>query len=164
MDKNEKKSWIIIDILLGVVLIYLLLSLNSCVATKYIPVQGEHIIEIRDSIIRVVDTVTIEIPKERIVEVIPEVDTSYLETKLAYSTAYLDRNNKTIHHTLEHKETALKAPIDTVFITHVKTEYKDKVVVEEVEVPVIPKWCWIIMMYAALMAGVTIMKIIGKFR
>lgn len=164
MDKNEKKSWIIIDILLGVVLICLLLSLNSCVATKYVPVQGEHRIEIRDSIIRVVDTVTIEIPKERIVEVIPEVDTSYLETKLAYSTAYLDRNNKTIHHTLEHKKTALKAPIDTVFITHVKTEYKDKVVVEEVEVPVIPKWCWIIMMYAALMAGVTIMKIIGKFR
>ena len=164
MCKNEKKSWIIIDILLGAVLICLLLSLNSCATTKYVPVQGEHIIEIRDSIIRVVDTVTIEVPKEKIVTVIPEVDTSYLETKLAYSTAYLDRNNKTIHHTLEHKETNLKAPIDTVFITQTKTEYKDKVVIEEVEVPVIPKWCWYVMMYAALMAGVTIMKIIGKFR
>lgn len=163
MRKNEKKSWIIIDILLGIGLLVFLLSINSCATTKYVPVQGQHTIEIRDSIIRVVDTVTIEIPKEKIVEVIPEVDTSYLETKLAFSTAYLDRNNKTIHHTLEHKETALKTKIDTVFITHVKTEYKDKVVIEEVEVPVIPTWAWFVMMFAALMAGVTIMKIIGKF-
>lgn len=164
MKKYEKKSWIIIDILLGIGLLVFLLSINSCAATKYIPVQGQHIIEIRDSIIRVVDTVTIEVPKEKIVEVIPEVDTSRLETKLAISTAYLDRNNKTIHHTLEHKETALKAPIDTVFITHVKTEYKDKVVVEEVEVPYIPNWMWGVCIYAALTVGILLMKIIGKFR
>lgn len=164
MKKSEKFSWIILDVLLGLALIICLMSMPSCAKTIYVPVQGEHRIEIRDSIIRVVDTVTIEIPKERIVEVIPDVDTSYLETKLAHSTAYLDRNNKTIHHTLSHKETALKTQIDTVFITHVKTEYKDKVVIEEVEVPVIPKWCWFVMMFAALMAGVTIMKIIGKFR
>lgn len=137
--------------------------LMGCTKTVYVPVQGENIIEYKDSVIRVVDTVTIEIPKEKIVEVVPEVDTSYLETKLAYSMAYLDRNNKTINHTLEHKETALKAQIDTVIITQTKTEYKEKVVVEEVEVPYIPKWAWIVMMYAALMAGVTIMKILGKF-
>ena len=136
----------------------------GCAKTVYVPVQGEHTIEIRDSIIRVVDTVTIEVPKERIVEVIPEVDTSYLETKLAHSTAYLDRNKRTIHHTLEHKKTALKTQIDTVFVTQTKTEYKDKVVIEEVEVPVIPKWCWFVMMYAALMAGITIYKIVGRFR
>ena len=141
-----------------------LMVVFGCAKTVYIPVQGEHTIEIRDSIIRVVDTVTIEVPKERIVEVVPEVDTSYLETKLAYSTAYLDRNKRTIHHTLEHKKTALKTQIDTVFVTQTKTEYKDKVVVEEVEGPVIPTWCWIIMMYAALMAGITIVKIVNKFR
>lgn len=148
------------------IIVLLTILLVGCATSKiqYVPVQGEHTIEIRDSIIRVVDTVTIEIPKERIVEVVPEVDTSYLETKLAHSTAYLDRNKRTIHHTLEHKKTALKTQIDTVFVTQTKTEYKDKVVIEEVEVPVIPKWCWIVMMFAALMAGVTIMKIIGKFR
>lgn len=147
-------------IILGLVLMVVF----GCAKTVYVPVQGEHTIEIRDSIIRVVDTVTIEIPKEKIVEVIPEVDTSYLETKLAHSTAYLDRNKRTIHHTLEHKKTALKTQIDTVFVTQTRTEYKDKVVIEEVEVPVIPKWCWIIMMYAALMAGITIYKIAGRFR
>ena len=90
----------------------------GCAKTVYVPVQGEHTIEIRDSIIRVVDTVTIEVPKERIVEVVPEVDTSYLETKLAYSTAYLDRNKRTIHHTLEHKKTALRIPRKAVFASY----------------------------------------------
>lgn len=155
---------LLLNIMKKIYSILILLFFVGCAKTVYVPVQGEHKIEIRDSIIRVVDTVTIEIPKEKIVEVIPEVDTSYLETKLAYSTAYLDRNNKTIHHTLEHKETNLKTPIDTVFITQTKTEYKDKVVIEEVEVPVIPKWCWYVMMYAALMAGITIYKIVGRFR
>lgn len=155
---------LLLNIMKKIYSILILLFFVGCATTKYIPVQGEHKIEIRDSIIRVVDTVTIEIPKEKIVEVIPQLDTSRLETKLAHSTAYLDRNKRTIHHTLEHKKTALKTQIDTVFVTQTRTEYKDKVVIEEVEVPVIPKWCWIIMMYAALMAGITIYKIAGRFR
>ena len=155
---------LLLNIMKKIYSILILLFFVGCAKTVYVPVQGEHKIEIRDSIIRVVDTVTIEIPKEKIVEVIPEVDTSYLETKLAHSTAYLDRNKRTIHHTLEHKKTALKTQIDTVFVTQTRTEYKDKVVIEEVEVPVIPKWCWFVMMYAALMAGITIYKIVGRFR
>ena len=155
---------LLLNIMKKIYSILILLFFVGCAKTVYVPVQGEHKIEIRDSIIRVVDTVTIEIPKEKIVEVIPEVDTSYLETKLAHSTAYLDRNKRTIHHTLEHKKTALKTQIDTVFVTQTRTEYKDKVVIEEVEVPVIPTWCWIVMMYAALMAGITIYKIVGRFR
>lgn len=155
---------LLLNIMKKIYSILILLFFVGCATTKYIPVQGEHKIEIRDSIIRVVDTVTIEIPKERIVEVIPQLDTSRLETKLAHSTAYLDRNKRTIHHTLEHKKTALKTQIDTVFVTQTRTEYKDKVVIEEVEVPVIPTWCWIIMCYAALMAGITIYKIVGRFR
>jgi hypothetical protein len=143
-----------------------LLFLSSCAATKvqYIPVQGEHIIEYRDSIIRYVDTVTIEIPKEKVVEVVPEVDTSYLETKLAYSTAYLDRNKRTIHHTLEHKETALKTQIDTVIITQTKTEYMEKPVIETVEVekPYIPTLFWIAMCYMVLSLGLKIYRVISK--
>ena len=145
-------------------LIIFSIILMGCAKTVYVPVQGETKIEIRDSLIRVVDTIRVEIPKERIVEVIPQLDTSRLETKLAISTAYLDTNKKTINHTLEHKKGALKAKIDTVFITQTKTEYKDKVVIQEVEVPKIPTWCWVIMCYAALISGLMIMRIIGKFR
>ena len=155
---------LLLNIMKKIYSILILLFFVGCATTKYIPVQGETRIEIRDSIIRVVDTVTIEVPKEKIVTVIPEVDTSYLETKLAFSTAYLDRNNKTIHHTLEHKKTALKTQIDTVFVTQTRTEYKDKVVIEEVEVPYIPNWLWGVCIYAALTVGILLMKIIGKFR
>ena len=138
----------------------------GCAKTVYVPVQGETKIEIRDSLIRVVDTIRVEIPKERIVEVIPQLDTSRLETKLAISTAYLDTNKKTINHTLEHKKGALKAKIDTVFITQTKTEYVEKPIIETVEVekPYIPTWAWIIICYAALISGLMIMRIIGKFR
>lgn len=145
-------------------LIIFSIILMGCAKTVYVPVQGETKIEIRDSLIRVVDTIRVEIPKEKIVEVLPQLDTSRIETKLAISTAYLDTNKKTINHTLEHKKGALKAKIDTVFITQTKTEYKDKVVIQEVEVPKIPTWAWIIICYAALMSGLTIMRIIGKFR
>ena len=138
----------------------------GCAKTVYVPVQGETKIEIRDSLIRVVDTIRVEIPKERIVEVIPQLDTSRLETKLAISTAYLDTNKKTINHTLEHKKGALKTKIDTVFITQTKTEYVEKPIIETVEVekPYIPTWAWIIICYAALISGLMIMRIIGKFR
>lgn len=143
-----------------------LMVVFGCAKTVYVPVQGETKIEIRDSLIRVVDTVTIEVPKERIVEVVPEVDTSYLETKLAYSTAYLDRNKRTIHHTLEHKKTALKTQIDTVFVTQTRTEYKDKVVIEEVEVPVkyVPKIYHISMYFSIAVIAFIIAYIIYKIK
>lgn len=147
-------------------LIIFSIILMGCAKTVYVPVQGETKIEIRDSLIRVVDTIRVEIPKERIVEVIPQLDTSRLETKLAISTAYLDTNKKTINHTLEHKKGALKAKIDTVFITQTKTEYVEKPIIETVEIekPYIPTWAWIIICYAALISGLMIMRIIGKFR
>lgn len=164
MKKSEKFSWIILDVLLGLALIICLMSLPSCAKTIYVPVQGEYRIEYRDSLIYLKDTVTVEIPKEKIVEVLPQIDTSYLETKLAHSTAFLDLDSKTIHHTLENKPNSLKTAIDTVVVVQTKTEYKDKVVIEEVEVPVIPNWMWGVCIYAALTVGILLMKIIGKFR
>lgn len=167
MEKDEKKSWDVISIITGFILILLLLSIiSSCTVTKYVPTEAVHKIEYRDSIIRIVDTVRVEIPKEKVVEVLPEIDTSYLEIKTARSTAFLDRSSKTIRHTLESKQNSLKAAIDTVVVIQTKTEYVEKPVIETVEVEklYIPTWAWIVMCYAALMAGITIYKIVGKFR
>lgn len=110
----------------------------GCAAQKtvYVPVEGQHKIEYRDSIIHITDTIKVEIPKEKIVEVVPQLDTSRLETKLAISTAFLDTTKRTINHTLEHKPTALKQAIDTVIVVQTKTEYLEKPTIVEVETPV----------------------------
>ena len=138
---------------------------TGCSTTKYIPVQGEHTIEYRDSIIYINDTITVDIEKEKIVEIIPDIDTSFIETNVATSTAYLDKENKKLVHELENKPT-VKAKIDTVFIVENKIEYVNQPIIQEVkiEVPYIPKWAWFIMCYAFLMAGITIFKIWTKLK
>lgn len=107
----------------------------SCATVKYVPIEKETKITQKDSIVYVRDTVEIPIEKQVIKEIIPLVDTSYLSTDLAHSTAYLDTLERKIHHTLEQSGT-VKAKIDTFYTTKIveKAVYKDRPV--EVEVPV----------------------------
>jgi hypothetical protein len=53
-----------------------------------------------------------------------------------------------------------------VVVVQTKYEYLEKPIIETVEVekPYIPTWCWVIICYAALISGLMIMRIIGKFR
>lgn len=115
------------------VIIIALFMLYDCGHIKYVPVQTEEKVIIRDSIIRVIDTVEVEVPFETIKEVLPAIDTSVLQTELAKSTAYLDTVERKIHHTLEQKG-QLKVEIDTCYITKVEERivYKDRPI--EVEV------------------------------
>ena len=96
----------------------------GCSTVKYVPIETETKIIQKDSIVYVRDTVDI-----------PSVDTSYLSTDLARSTAYLDTLERKIHHTLEQSGT-MKAEIDTFYVTKIeeKVVYQDRPV--EVKVPV----------------------------
>ena len=116
-----------------ITLTILTLFLVSCAKMRYIPIQTEEKIIIKDSIIRVIDTVEVEVPKEVVKEVIPQIDTSILETSVAKSVAYVDTLEKKLHHTLEQKG-ELKVKIDTCYITKVEERvvYKDRPI--EVEV------------------------------
>lgn len=116
------------------VIIIALFLLCGCGQIKYVPVQTEEKVIVRDSIIRVIDTVEVEVPKEVVKEVIPQIDTSILETSVAKSVAFLDATKRKIHHTLEQKG-QLKVEIDTCYITKIeeKIVYQDRPI--EVEVP-----------------------------
>lgn len=107
----------------------------SCATVKYVPIETETKTTQKDSIVYVRDTVEIPIERQVIKEVMPLVDTSYLSTDLAHSTAYLDTLERKIHHTLEQSGT-VKAKIDTFYTIKIveKAVYKDRPV--EVEVPV----------------------------
>lgn len=112
-----------------------LLMMVGCSTIKYVPMTSETIVVQKDSIVFVRDTVEIPIERQIIKEIIPSVDTSYISTDLARSTAYLDTLERKIHHTLEQSGT-VKVRIDTFYVTKIeeKIVYQDRPV--EVEVPV----------------------------
>lgn len=130
MKKILKNIWILSIFLLC-----------GCTKQVYIPTDTKHIIEYRDSLIYLTDTLVVEIPKEIVKEIKPVIDTSRLETKIAFSEAYVDTVDMTLHHTLKNKPNSLKTAIDTVFVVKTKTEYLEKPVIVEVEKPVkyVPK-------------------------
>lgn len=158
---KKNKGILVFYFLLSILLTCLVLFQASCTTVKYVPLQGEHKIEYRDSIIHLKDTLTLYLEKERIVEIVPDIDTSRVETSVAKSTAYLDKENKKLIHEIENKP-SVKAKIDTVFVVVNKTEYIKEPVIQEVEkeVPYIPTWCWIIICYACITAGFKIYKFI----
>ena len=118
------------------ILIFIVAALlMSCTKTIYVPVQGENKIEYRDSVIHIVDSVKVPIPVEKVVEIVPELDTSRLETSIAYSEAFLDTKTRKLNHTLKNKETALKGKLDTIVRVEYINKYIEKVVVQEVPVP-----------------------------
>lgn len=136
----------------------------SCATVKYVPIETETKVTQKDSIVYVRDTVEIPIERQVIKEVMPLVDTSYLSTDLAHSTAYLDTLERKIHHTLEQSGT-VKAKIDSFYITKIveKAVYKDRPVEVKVPVKYVPsfyKFClWWFIGTVLLIAIYVILKI-----
>ncbi|MEE0267694.1 MAG: hypothetical protein UD103_06930, partial [Bacteroidales bacterium] len=90
----------------------LMLSVIGCGTTKIATVENKEItkVEIRDSIVYR-DTI-IYIPKERIVEVTPQLDTLRMEIDNAVSTAFLDTTMLMLRGTLESKRATQKEYIE----------------------------------------------------
>ena len=121
-------------------LILFCMLINGCGTTKYVPVKEiEHV---RDTVILKADTVKLTIPVEKIVEVVPSMDTLRMETSVAEAEAYLDTLTQTLKGQLKNKKTELRKEIQTI--------EKTKFVERKVEVPVpfevvktkVPRWAW----------------------
>lgn len=144
-------------------LLYVLLC--GCSTIKEVPIQQIDRIEYRDSVVFVHDTISVPVPYEVVREVIPDIDTSYLETSVARSVAYLDKEKKQLSHSLEQKG-EVKTKYDTVIVV----EYVDKYIEREIPVPVevekpyIPKFFWIVTIYAAIISTWWIIKLWMKLR
>ena len=141
-EKDEKLAVNIVGgLLIMLMLIMSLVSLVSCSTVKYVPVGTETVVEYRDTTIYLTDTVTIEIPKEVVKEIVPQDKISILSTSLATSEAKIEKGMLT--HRLEQKGT-LKTQIDTIVTVQYVDRYINKEVPIEVvkEVKHIPNWCW----------------------
>lgn len=122
------------------VLILFCFLVCGCGTTRYVPVKEiEHV---RDTVILKADTVRMTIPVEKIVEVVPAMDTLRMETSVAKAMAYADTATGTLKGKIENKPYQQKKEIQ-------HTE-KIRTVEKRVEVPVevvkwkyrIPHWVW----------------------
>lgn len=119
------------------------LLLVSCGTPKYITVKEKEYI--KDTVLIKADTVRVEMPKEVVVNVVPQLDTLKMETSVAEAQAYLDTLTQTLKGTIKNKKTELKKEIQVV--------EKTKYVEHKVEVPVpyevvktkTPLWAWILL-------------------
>ena len=142
--------------------LFILLGIGGCANVKYVPIHTEERVEVRDSLIYVRDTITVEIPKEIVKEIVPSDTTSILKTSVATSEARLEQGH--LHHTLEQSGT-VKTRIDTFYLTKIeeKTVYKDRPVEVEVPVKYVPafyKFClWWFIGSVILIALWIVMKI-----
>ena len=126
-------------------LILVAIMLGACGTPKYITVKEKEYI--KDTVLIKADTVKVEIPKEVVVNVVPQLDTLKMETSVAESTAYLDTLTQTLKGSIKNKKTELKKEIQTV--------EKIKFVERKVEVPVpyevvktkVPLWAWILLSF-----------------
>lgn len=122
----------IIQFIFGLILLSMILfSFVGCSAYKQIPINDIEKIVYKDTTIYVNDTVNVAVPFEVVREVLPKMDTSYLQTSVASSIAYLDTAKRQIHHTLQQKG-VVQAKLDTV----VTVQYIDRFIQKEVPVEV----------------------------
>jgi hypothetical protein len=141
-DESANLAVSITQFIFGLILLVMILfSFISCGSLHEIPVQTIEKEIIRDSIIRIIDTVRVEVPYEKIVEVVPKDTTSQIATSLAFSEAKIEGGY--LHHSLEQKG-QIQAKIDTCYITQIKEKIVEKEVAIEVPVEVkhTPKWVW----------------------
>lgn len=115
----------------AIVILTFIMMFFSCRSIQEVPVQTIEKVIYKDTLVYVHDSIRIEVPYETVKENILVMDTSYLKTSIAESTAYVDTLNKRLFHTLTQK-----GELETVHDTVVKFTYIDKLIEKEVPVEV----------------------------
>lgn len=139
-------------------IILLTLLLTSCSTIKYVPIKGEDIYHTeyitKDSIVYT--------PVEVIKEVVPELDTLYMETSVAKAKAYLDTNLNMLKGEMKNKKEIVYKD---------KIVYRDSIVIQKQEVPIevpkevkyIPRWVYYSLGFNILILCFFIGKLILRF-
>ena len=140
-------------------------SFTGCSTIRYVPIENIEKVIYKDSTIYVTDTITVEVEKQIVKEVLPQLDTSVLKTDLASSIAYLDTTKRQIHHELK-QEGTIKVVYDTVYVTKTVEKIKEVEVPIEVEkeVKYTPAFFWIVTIYAVVLTMFIILRVYMKIK
>ena len=125
--------------------------LFSC-SPKVIYVKGDTEVVYRDSIITKIDSVEVPLPYEVVKEVVPFMDTLFMETSLAVSKSYVDTTTKTLQGEIKNKQKSLSVEIEHKEQFHSRDSIVREPYPVEVEkiVKVYPKWLIIIAILGAV--------------
>ena len=151
---------------INILAILLLILTVGCGTIKPIPV--ETIYNYKDSVIVHVDSIAVDVPVERYVDLVNYTDTLVLETSVAKATAYADTTTRTLKGRIENKPVQLKKEI----------VYQDRIIEKEItkDVPVYidkevvkykhyfyEKILWVLSLLAGVMIGRKLYPIIKKW-
>lgn len=163
--KEENKTRIAQFIFALILIVLACLSVLGCSSIRYVPIENIEKIIYKDSTIYVNDTITVEVEKQIVKEVLPQLDTSVLKTDLASSIAYLDTNKREIHHELK-QEGTIRVAYDTVYVTKTVEKIKEVEVPIEVEkeVKYTPAFFWIVTIYAVVLTMFIILRVYMKIK
>lgn len=142
----------------------------SCSTVKYVPISdSENIHKVDSTIIQYRDTtIFVEVPVEVVKEVVPQLDTLYMETSLAKSTSYLDTTTRTLKGELKNKIEPIEKIVYLPSKEHIV--YRDSIITKEVPVEVqiekkhIPQWVWYSVIFNVIVLCYIGFKIYLKFR
>jgi hypothetical protein len=95
--------------------------LIGCKPTSYVPIEHKTVISYKDSTIFHQDTIHVSIEKEAYNYYSSLLDTLYMETNYAYSTAYIDTTNNLLNGHISNK------PIDIPVIY----EWRDRIITND---------------------------------
>lgn len=147
-------------------LLTILLSILLCISCGTVkPATNiETVYNYRDSVIVRVDSVKVDIPVERYVDIVNELDTLVLETSVAKAIAYADTSSRTLKGEIKNKPTQLKKEVIYKDRVIEKEVYKDKPVYVEVEKvktkhPFYEPILWLFSLLSIIYIGI---KIYGK--
>ena len=135
----------LVSLLVGLALV---LGVGGCGVTKPTTTTTQVVYEYRDSIRWKDSTIYVQVPVERIVDVVPVYDTLKLETTVASASAYVDTLTHTLKGRLVNKPDSIRTIVK--FKDRLVEVRRDSLVVREVpvevEVPVryvpkVYKWC-----------------------
>jgi hypothetical protein len=167
------------DLILKLIIVSsFVICIVGCGSIKQVPITNNTETIYKDSLIlrdstRYIDSIIyVNIPREKVMDIISQIDTSYLETSVAQSIAYVDTTSLMIVHSLENKDTVLKEKIvyKDRYITKTNTIYRDSIIVKEVPVEVevvkttYPKTYWWLLGFFVIVVGIFIVKIYLKFK
>lgn len=117
----------------SIILLATLLATFSCCPCRHLATATADStrVEVRERIVKVRDTVVVELPAER-VEIITPDTTSTVETSLATSTATV--SGGVLTHSIENKQTTIRKPTEVRVEVRDSIIYRDKQTTKIVEV------------------------------
>lgn len=143
-------------------IIAIFLTVSCSPKVRYVPVHSDT--NVRDSVIvSYRDSIRV-IPIERIVDIVAEYDTLYLETSLAEAKAYVDSNNHCLKGEIQNKK-----EIEYRYIKETVYETKDSIIFQTkpypVEKPVkyVPLWAKILSIIGGISLAVAAGYVASKF-